>query len=170
MSTPSIHSGWLGLSAGLALILAPLVVEASGIYKCVDASGRTTFSDSRCPGDSEESAVQRADEAKHDEISTPAGLKTVGSEYGARLWFEWWKVGGSVMEANFVVYNDNRYQIKDIEVECLHYGKSGTQIDRNVRTIYDVVPARARKGFTINMGFVHSQVTDSKCSIVSLQR
>jgi len=95
----------------------------------------------------------------------------VVSEFGARLWYQWWKKGMSLMEANFVVYNDNGFDIRDIEVECVHFANSGTQIDRNVRTIYEVIPALSRKGVSgFSMGFIHSQAERSTCSIISVKK
>src|SRR5947209_309042 len=45
--------------------------------------------------------------------------------------------------ATFVIRNDNGFDIKDTEIVCTHFGISGTQIDSNTRTIYELVPARS---------------------------
>lgn len=85
--------------------------------------------------------------------------------------FEWEKSGfGSVMEVNLVITNDGNRDIKDIEIECTHFAKSGTRIDSNTRTIYDIVPAKGKKEFNkFNMGFIHSQVNSSSCAISDLK-
>jgi len=84
--------------------------------------------------------------------------------------FKWGKEGfGNIMEANFTVKNDSNYDIKDLEISCHHYAASGTQIDSNTRTIYDIVKAHSTKKFMkFNMGFIHSQATKSSCSITDL--
>ncbi len=87
-----------------------------------------------------------------------------------KLDFKWSKGGfGSVMEADFVVKNDSDYSIKDFEVTCNHFAKSGTRIDSNTRTIYEVVKAHSTKKFpNFNMGFIHSQAASSSCGITDL--
>ncbi len=82
-----------------------------------------------------------------------------------------WRKGGfdSVMEANFTITNNSQYNVKDVEITCNHFAKSGTKIDSNTRTIYDIVNAHSSKKFpNFNMGFIHSQASSSACSIVSL--
>lgn len=85
--------------------------------------------------------------------------------------FSWDKEGfGNVMKAKFTVTNNSQYQIKDIEITCTHYAKSGTRIDSNERTIYDVVPAKGQSTFEkFNMGFIHSQAEKSICVITDLK-
>ena len=87
-----------------------------------------------------------------------------------KLSFHWSKGGfGNVMEADFAVTNNSNYAVKDIEINCEHFAKSGTNIDSNKRTIYDVVPAHSTKKFPhFNMGFIQSQAASSKCSITDL--
>ena len=83
-----------------------------------------------------------------------------------------WKKGGldDIMIADFVVHNNSDYTIKDFEIQCFHYAKSGTQIDSNTRTIFDVVKPHSKKGFPeFNMGFIRSQVASSNCSITDLK-
>lgn len=73
------------------------------------------------------------------------------------------------MEADFTVKNDGDKDIKDLEIKCRHYAKSGTEIDSNTRTIYDVVKAHSVKKFKkVNMGFIHSQAAQSSCGITDL--
>jgi hypothetical protein len=75
---------------------------------------------------------------------------------------------GSVMEASFMIKNNALIDIKDITVLCEHSAASGTVIDRNSRTIYDVVKSKATRSFKkINMGFIHSQALRSACRITA---
>lgn len=79
-----------------------------------------------------------------------------------------WRKGGfdSVMEATFTIKNDSNFDLKDFEIKCEHFSKSGTSIDSNNRTIYDVVKAHSRKKFpNFNMGFIHSQAATTSCGI-----
>jgi hypothetical protein len=88
-----------------------------------------------------------------------------------KLNFSWGKAGfDSIMEANFILKNNSEYPVKDIEITFSHYAKSGTRIDSNKRTIYNVVPARSKKIFeNFNMGFIHSQAEKTSCEITDLK-
>lgn len=84
---------------------------------------------------------------------------------------QWEKSGfGNVMLANLTVVNDSDFAVKDLTIRCTHYAASGTQIDSNTRTIFDIVPPRSRKVFPrFNMGFIHNQVETSAVKLVDLQ-
>ncbi len=88
-----------------------------------------------------------------------------------KLDFSWGKTGfDNIMEADFTVTNNSQYQIKYIEITCTHYAKSGTRIDSNERTIYEVVPVKRKKTFEkFNMGFIHSQAEKTGCAITDLK-
>jgi hypothetical protein len=76
----------------------------------------------------------------------------------------------SVLEADFTILNKNEYAIKDVKITCAHYAKSGTKIDSNTRTIYEVFPPRKSKTVRdFNMGFIHSQASKSSCEVVDLE-
>lgn len=85
--------------------------------------------------------------------------------------FKWKKNGfDNIMMADFTITNLSDYTIKDIEITCSHYAKSKTKIDKNTRTIYDVIPAKGKKIFKdFNMGFIHSQVYSSSCKCTDLK-
>ena len=87
-----------------------------------------------------------------------------------KLQYRWSKEGfGSIMTANFTITNPTGIAFKDFEITCKHIAPSGTEIDSNVRTIYEVVGAKStwkKQGF--DMGFIHSQVQKSSCSITDL--
>ena len=73
------------------------------------------------------------------------------------------------MVATFVIRNESAHDVKDIEIRCVHSAPSGTVIDRNDKTIYEVVKAhstRTIKDFT--MGFIHTQAAQSNCQIVTV--
>jgi predicted RNA methylase len=81
--------------------------------------------------------------------------------------FKWAKEGfGSVMEADFKIRNNGPDDLKDIEITCQHAAPSGTMIDKNVRTIYEVVKAGETKEFkNFSMGFIDSQATKSGATV-----
>lgn len=83
--------------------------------------------------------------------------------------FSWEKKGfGSLMSATFVLHNDSPVSVKDIQVKCSHSANSGTVIDSNTRTVYEVVPSRSYHSVVnIDMGFIHSEIVQSKCCVVS---
>jgi hypothetical protein len=85
--------------------------------------------------------------------------------------FNWYKDGfGNIMLVDFVFKNDNDFPVKDLTVECIHSAPSGTKIDENTRTIYEIVPAHGSKRIPkFNMGFIHSQAERSSCHITDYQ-
>jgi hypothetical protein len=79
-----------------------------------------------------------------------------------------WRKGGFdlIMMADFTIENSSEYDIKDIKIKCVHYSNSGTEIDSNSDTIYEIVKSLSTRFFyDFNMGFIHSQVGSSSCSI-----
>lgn len=84
--------------------------------------------------------------------------------------FAWYKDGfGSVMMATFTIKNDGDKDVKDIEIKCVHSAPSGTVIDSNTRTIYEVIPAHKSRTFrNFSMGFINSQAAKSDCEIDDL--
>jgi len=86
------------------------------------------------------------------------------------LKFGWEKSGfGAVMLGDFTIRNSSPYDVKDIEVRCSLSGPSGTVIDHNTRTIYDIVKARSTRVFrSVNMGFIASQSARSGCEIIGV--
>ena len=87
-----------------------------------------------------------------------------------QLDFKWGKGGfGSIMKADFTINNPTNYRVKDLELECTHSAPSGTVIDSNTRTIYEVVDPKSKKVIkNFNMGFIHSQASSSSCRITDL--
>jgi hypothetical protein len=80
----------------------------------------------------------------------------------------WWKDAfDTVMMADFTFDNKNHFDVKDVEVKCTGFAPSGTAIDSNSRTIYDRFRADSKRTIAhFNMGFLHSQVASTSCSIV----
>jgi hypothetical protein len=69
------------------------------------------------------------------------------------------------MTASFTIENKNAFPIKDVEITCHHFANSGTEIDSNTRTVYEIVPAKGSKRVNaFSMGFIHSQAAKSACA------
>lgn len=49
------------------------------------------------------------------------------------------------MDVDFIITNNSDYDIKDIDIRCDHFAKSGTRIDSNKRTIYDIFSVNSKK-------------------------
>lgn len=62
--------------------------------------------------------------------------------------FRWSKTGfGTVMVANFTVKNKSGVGIKDFIIRCEHSAGSGTVIDSNTQTVYEIIPPGKSKTF-----------------------
>lgn len=86
-----------------------------------------------------------------------------------KLNYTWSKDYGDIMMANFTINNPSDHSFKDFEITCNHFAKSGTRIDSNTRTIYEIVKAHSKRTFRdFNMGFIHSQAVSSSCRITDL--
>lgn len=87
-----------------------------------------------------------------------------------KLDFKWSKSGfDNIMIADFTIKNPTQFRFKDVEIKCTHSAPSGTEIDSNTRTIYEVFePHSTKKIKQMNMGFIHSQVAGSGCRITDL--
>jgi len=87
-----------------------------------------------------------------------------------KLDFTWRKDGfGSVMIADFTVHNNGLHDVKDVEVKCIHSAPSGTVIDSNTQTLYDLFKAKSTRQIRdFNMGFIHSQAAITRCEITDL--
>ncbi len=71
---------------------------------------------------------------------------------------------GTVMIATFRIDNDNTFPIKDVEVTCIHSGKSGTPISKSTRTVYEWINANSYHYVRdFNMGFFHGQAVTATC-------
>ena len=74
------------------------------------------------------------------------------------------------MLASFTIKNDGQYDVKDIEIRCVHSAGSGTIIDENTQTLYEIVRRHSARNFSgVNMGFMDSQARRSGCRILSLK-
>jgi hypothetical protein len=112
-------------------------------------------------------AVQMAAETKPENLSRSQIL----ANFRIRS-LSWHKDGfGTVMMASFVLQNDNPMPLKDIEVTCASSGPSGSTIDTNARTVFDVVRQKSYLEVDkINMGFIRTEAVDTKCRVTGFAR
>lgn len=83
-----------------------------------------------------------------------------------------WSKGGfdNIMLVDFEFQNPTQHSVKDLTITCTHFGPSGTEIDSNTRTIYEIIPGQGRKRINdFNMGFIHTQARSTRCEIVDLE-
>lgn len=82
-----------------------------------------------------------------------------------------WNTGASdiVMMLSATLVNQSDRDIKDLEITCEHFSNSGTKIDSNNRTVYEIIKAgKSKKIRDFNMGIIHSQVATTNCSVSDL--
>lgn len=104
-------------------------------------------------------------------LPTPSVISREDAKGMVSFDYKWSKSGlGMVMEVDFTFTNRSPYPAKDITVTCTHYAPSGTEIDSNTRTIYEIIPAKGKKTIrNFNMGFIHSQASSTSCKIDDLE-
>jgi len=126
----------------------------------------------RDPAPSITGAITSMRPAPHRPAPAPSPRQLMNEAIGnVSLKFEWSKTDFGVLLVNFTIANRNDFDVKDVEIRCTHAGPSGTEIDSNTRTIFELFEAKtARKISKFNMGFVHSQAARSGCEITRLVR
>jgi hypothetical protein len=84
-----------------------------------------------------------------------------------------WSLAGfkNVGLVNVTIENSNDFPVKDVGVRCYFSGKSGTQLSSNNHTIFDTIPAKAKKAFNeVNVGFINSQSATASFNIETASR
>lgn len=81
-----------------------------------------------------------------------------------------WTKDYSIMTLATTIVNDNAFAVRDVEITCKHSAPSGTQIDSNTRTVYEIVPAKGTNRISeFNMGFINHQAVSTACSVTRLK-
>jgi hypothetical protein len=76
---------------------------------------------------------------------------------------------GMFMTVDLTIVNNTDVPVKDFEITCVHSGPSGTEIDSNRRTIYQIIKPNSKKQFYgFHMGMIHSQAATSSCELTDL--
>lgn len=84
-----------------------------------------------------------------------------------------WSLGGfkNVGVVNVTIENANDFAVKDVGIRCYFSGKSGTELSARSHTIFDSIPAKAKKAFNeVNVGLVNSQSAQARCNIETAGR
>jgi hypothetical protein len=153
-----------------------ILVAGTSIWSARDASSHSTMAAKFTPD-----AVVTATSGKQTEVAARASAAAVPAPSPAAQLREAkasveisefkWRKGGfdNIMLATFTLNNKSRFNVKDITVRCEHAAPSGTTIDSNRGTIYEVVKAKSKKTVReFNMGFIHSQARSSGCVVQDL--
>ena len=78
-----------------------------------------------------------------------------------------WHRAYSILSADLTIQNDNANSVKDIEIWCNFYGKSGTLIHSNPAIIYDKIPPNSLKTFNkVNIGLIDPQANSADCRVI----
>jgi hypothetical protein len=83
----------------------------------------------------------------------------------------WSKGGfGNIMLANMTIENRNEYSVRDIRLNCITQGASGTALSWKKHTLYDIIPARGKKTFReVNLGFIDQQSARASCEVTGVE-
>ena len=115
------------------------------------------------------SLVVSVDETEEKQTTTTPKKTDIKEEVREKLKLDYsWQKGefASIMTADFTVTNNSLYDVKDIEIKCEHFSKSGTNIDSNSRSIYEDFPAGKSRSFPeFNMGFMLDQAYKTGCIV-----
>jgi hypothetical protein len=82
--------------------------------------------------------------------------------------FDWSKAIED-MQVNFTLASALPFAVKDVEVVCTHFARSGVEVASSRRTIETVLPAHGRLEVReFDMGTIHAQASSSGCRVVSV--
>jgi hypothetical protein len=80
--------------------------------------------------------------------------------------FAWSAALGRIADVKFVLNNKSGYDVKDVEIECSFYGNSGTLLDNQTKTVFDIFKSKRRKKVPrLNMGIVDAQSRTCNCYV-----
>jgi hypothetical protein len=82
--------------------------------------------------------------------------------------FNWSKAVG-VMQANLTIESALPFALKEIEVACAQFARSGVEIESTRRTIVEAVPAGGRlQVAALDIGPIHPEAGSSGCRVVGV--
>lgn len=113
---------------------------------------------------------QKAEEVKQKELALKRKEMIDYPEKYLEITPKNWYLGGfgSVAIHSLSIKNTSEVDYKDIKLQFVYSGNSGTILSTNSYTIYDTIPAGQTKTFNeLNVGFVNSQVTNSSVTLDS---
>jgi hypothetical protein len=100
--------------------------------------------------------------ASPDPIEHPERLVRIAA-------FDWSKARIEDMQANFTLASALPFAVKQVEVVCTHFARSGVEVASARRTIETLLPAHGRLEVReLDMGTIHAQASSSGCRVVSV--
>lgn len=136
-----------------------LILIAIGIVVSAFSGGSPTSS---VPSNAPEPAAQRDLEQR---AARDVAISAIKLEK-----FNWRKGGfDSVMFISGRLVNPTPHTVKDIEITCELNAKSGTQVSRNKKVLYETLgPQSTTPLRDLSMGFMHSQSDRAGCRVTDL--
>lgn len=105
--------------------------------------------------------VRTDPEASHRSMVTNVKLEKVQLSKGGLA------MVGSV---SFSIRNDNDFEVKDIDIRCEFWEKSGKPIGETRKTIHGIIKAKSTKVVNnFNLGFINSQAMRGGCEVADVQ-
>jgi hypothetical protein len=80
-----------------------------------------------------------------------------------------WSKGAASMQANLTIESALPFALKEVEVVCAQFARTGVEIGSSNRTIAEMVPARGRlRVEALDIGQIHPEAGSSGCRVVSV--
>ena len=80
-----------------------------------------------------------------------------------------WSKAVDLVQANLTIESALPFALKEVEVACAQFARSGVEIESSRRTIAEVVPARGRLQVeALDLGPIHPEIGSSGCRVVSV--
>jgi hypothetical protein len=149
-------------------------VEADRAKTAADDAARAEADRIRIAGENVDNAIRERNRKAAEEAGAVL-LRERNRDPGERMTmasFSWTRGGfGVVGSATVTIDNGNDFPVKDIDARCDFSGKSGTELSTSRRTIFDTIPAKAKRTFKdVNMGFIHSRSAKANCRVETAKR
>jgi hypothetical protein len=82
--------------------------------------------------------------------------------------FTWSKSVG-MMQADLTIQSELPFALKEVEVACAQFARTGVEIDSSRRTIVELVPAHGRLQIeALEIGEIHPDAGSSGCRVVGV--
>lgn len=76
----------------------------------------------------------------------------------------------TVGSVSFSIRNDNDFEVRDIDIRCEFWEKSGGAIGESRKTVHGTVKAKSTKVVNnFNLGFINPQATRGGCEVTDVQ-
>jgi hypothetical protein len=152
--------------------LSKILAACSAVFLVLGAvagSASATPRDDQVPSGGDERQLQQT--AHNEAEPAAAEPRPENPERFVRIAaFTWSKaVPEIVIQADLTIESALPFALKEIEVACAQFARSGVVIDSQRRTITEVLPAHGRLQVeALNIGPVHPQAGSSGCRIVNV--